>query len=100
MRRQLRTARCLVIAIALVASFAAGPGARAQDASPVATANPFCATLTPIEVTASIALEVTIGQSLEDFCSFDASNGYTSLTVEHDANGTKVAELAPYFTDA
>ncbi len=73
---------------------------RAQEASPAPTASPFCAILTPAEVTAAIGLDVTIGQSLDDFCSYDASNGVTSLTVQHDTGATKVADLKPYFTDA
>ena len=67
MRRLLRTAPGLVTALAVVASLAAGPVVRAQEASPAATASPFCAILTPAEVTAAIALDVTIGQSLEDY---------------------------------
>ncbi len=99
-RHPLRTAPRLLAALAVVASLAGGPVVHAQEASPAATPSAFCAILTPAEVTAVIGLDVTIGQSLDDFCSYDAGNGLTSLTVQHDKGAGKVADLKTYFSDA
>ena len=73
----------MLASLAVVASLGVAPVAHAQD--PAATPSPFCAILTPDEVSAALKVKVVVSTTpsiSDNTCSWDAADSsYTSLLV-------------------
>ena len=92
--------RFLPVAASLALLLTAVPVAQAQEESPAASPSPFCAVLTPEEIASTLGIEVSVSDSTDVDCTYQAdfeSGVFLLVNVRHE-DGT-VEELKEFFTD-
>lgn len=94
--------RLLPAAISLACSLLliAAPAALAQEESPAASPSPFCAVLTSDEITTALGVEVSVTDSTDVDCTYQAdfeSGAFLLVNVRHESGS--VEELKEFFTD-